>query len=77
LRLEGRTAVIQQHIFYGERTVHLALKPGIVRQEFIDLVLKTATGQARAADARRLTALKSDLARRLLSLEPAQAFAVW
>lgn len=56
---------------YRKRSVHLRIREGIVRDEFIALGRKP---ERTAAEEHRLTALKKDMADRLLALDAEDAY---
>lgn len=69
-----RGEVLQGYVFilsYGERTVRLTIREGIVREEFITLGRRPERTPAEEA---RLVELKQDMADRLLALAPADAY---
>jgi hypothetical protein len=58
---------------YGDRSVTLALRPGFVTDEFIDL----ARQEARTADQeRRLSELKAEMAARVMAAAPGDVYGV-
>lgn len=69
--LESPTGRYFFRLGYEGRTLDLTLRPGIVRDEFIEL---SRRGAATAAEAERLLWLKTDMADRLMALPAAEVY---
>jgi hypothetical protein len=58
---------------YGERSVTLTLRPGFVTEEFIEL---TRRESRTAADERRLTAMKADMAQKVMAASAGDVYEI-